>query len=65
MQCILKDNGKLIPRCSPRPNILEDIHSGTEKNKREIFGRFIEGRWGAFVNQLPTSDTKNESNFEE
>ena len=43
-----------------------DTKCNREKEKRERFGRLNEGRYGTLLNPPPTSsDTKNETDFEE
>ena len=44
VQCILKDNGKIVPCHSPILLKAENIYSKTEQNKRKSFGRLIKGK---------------------
>ena len=44
-QFILKENGKVVPHCSPKPLRVEEIRSATEQNKCKVFGGLIKERW--------------------
>ena len=64
-QWILKYNVKVVPRRSPRPLLVEEIHSATEQNKLNCFCRLTDWIWVTLVNPPPTSsDTKNKTDFE-
>ena len=45
-QWILKANGRVVPRRSPRPLTTAELHSPTEAKKRQVFDELIERRWG-------------------
>ena len=48
-QWILKANGKVVPRRTHRPLSVSEIHSETEKKKRETFDALIERRLGSSI----------------
>ena len=48
-QWILKANGNVVPRRSPRPLTVAEINSETEQKKRSIFDTLIEKRWGTVI----------------
>ena len=58
-QWVLKSNGNVVPRRSHRPLKTEEIHSPVEKEKRKIFNRLIEERWGTSINP-PRKDSPEE-----
>ena len=43
-QWILKANGNVVPRQSPRPLTVAELHSPTERKTREIFNKLIQRR---------------------
>ena len=65
-QWILKANGNVVPRRSPRPLTVAKLHSPTELKKREIFDKLIERRWGsAIIPPKLENDTKEWSEYED
>ena len=46
-QCILKVNGRVVPRRSLRPLKVDELHSPVEIKKREVFDELIKRRWGS------------------
>ena len=65
-QWILKANGNVVPRRTPRKLTVAEIHSAEEEKKRKVFDALIERRWGTAFNP-PNSQTttSSDSNFEE
>ena len=63
-QWVLKENGRVIPRRTPRPPKLDEIHSATDLKKREIFDGLIDMRWGKSINP-PTSSTDSDKEYED
>ena len=58
-QWVLKANGNVVPRRSPRPLTTAEIHSPTEAKKRKIFDELIERRHGTSINPpKPTKSSK-------
>ena len=55
-QWILKGNGKVVPRRSPRPLQTAELHSPIEIKKRKVFDELIERRYG---NSTTSAKTKN------
>ena len=65
-QWILKANGNVVPRRSPRPLTVAELHSSTELKKREVFDKLIERRWGnAIIPSKLENDTKEWSEYED
>ena len=54
-QWVLKSNGNVVPRRTVRALQLAEIHSDTEKRKRDVFDALIERRWGSPMN-IPNTD---------
>jgi hypothetical protein len=48
-QWILKANGRVVPRRSHRPLTIDEEHSEHERQKRQLFDRLIERRWGTSI----------------
>ena len=61
---ILKANGNVVPRRSPRPLTVAELHSPTELKKREVFNMLIERRWGnAIIPSRLENNTKEWSEY--
>ena len=59
-QCILKANGRVVPRRSLRPLKVDEIHSPAEIKKREVFDELIERRW---CSQITPSNIQKQNVF--
>jgi hypothetical protein len=66
-QWILKANGNVVPRRSPRPLTVAELNSETEQKKRSIFDTLIEKRWGTAISppQQSKHDDDEDREFEE
>ena len=71
-QWVLKSNGNVVPRQTVQALQLAEIHSDTEKCKRDVFDALIERRWGSPMSTPNTDETEmmtdaedNESNNDE
>ena len=64
-QSILKSNGYVVPIRTLCHLHVDDIHIPEEQKKWNIFGAFIERRWGTFVNPPTVSTTSNDKIWEE
>ena len=53
-QWILKANGNLFPRRTPRPLNTAELNSENEKRKCEIFSECISKRWETSISPPPT-----------
>ena len=60
-QCILKANGRVVPRRSLRPLKVDELHSPVESKKREVFDELIKRRWGS---PMTSSNTQQPNVFE-
>ena len=49
-QWVLKANGRIVPRRTCRPLNTSELHSPTEKRKRDVFNRLIEAKLGTSIN---------------
>ena len=64
-QWVLKSNGNVVPRRTVRALQLDEIHSDTEKRKRDVFDALIERRWGSPMSTPNTDDTEMTTDAEE
>ena len=67
-QWILKANGNVVPRRSPRPLNSVELHDPDEIEKRKTFDALIERRWGTSINPPKVKDTQpsdTDDEFEE
>ena len=71
-QWVLKSNGNVVPCRTILALQLAEIHSDTEKRKRDIFDDLIERRWGSpmstpntDVTNMTTDTEENEHNEDE
>lgn len=64
-QWILKANGNVVPRRSPRKLTVAELHSETEAKKRKVFDVLIEKRWGTAINPPPTPKDDKDNDLEE
>ena len=64
-QWVLKSNGNVVPRRTVRALQLAEVHSDTEKRKRDIFDGLIERRWGSPMSTPNTDDTDMTTDVEE
>ena len=64
-QWVLKSNGNVVPRRTVRALQLDEIHSDTEKRKRDVFDALIERRWGSPMRAPNTDDTEMTTDAEE
>ena len=63
-QWVLKANGKVVPQRTTRPLHTDELHSPTEKRKREVFDELIERRWGTSINP-PAENTPKDDEYVE
>ena len=64
-QWVLKSNGYMVP-CRTVPALqLAEVHSDTEKRKRDIFDALIERRWGSPMSTPNTDDMDMTTDTEE
>ena len=54
-QWVLKSNGKVIPRRSTRPLTAAELDSPSELEKRKLFDKLIQGRYGETMSPSPIS----------
>jgi len=52
-QCILKSNGKVVPRRSVRPLTRDEEISDTEIDKRQLFDKLIKEKLGDSITPMP------------
>ena len=64
-QCIIKSNRYVVPRQTLPPLHIDELHSPEEQNKRNMFGDYIQRRWGTYTNPPPVSTTSNDNIWEE
>ena len=64
-QWVWKSNGNVVPRRTIRALQLDEIHSDTEKCKRDVFDALIERRWGSPMSTPNTDDTEMTTDAEE
>ena len=64
-QWVLKANGNVVPRRSPRKLTVAETNSATKIKKREVFDKLIEGRWGTSINPPQIKKGKEDNDFEE
>jgi len=64
-QWILNSRGNVLPRRSPRPLTVAEIHSEHEKSKRKIFDDLIQRRHGTSLNPPIVRDEEESDEFEE
>ena len=57
-QRVLKSNGEVVPRRSVRPLQEAEVHSPSEKRKREIFTELIRKRWGDSMKSVQPAKPK-------
>ena len=63
---ILKVNGSVVPRQSPQPLTVAELHSPMELKKHEVFDKLIERRCGnAIIPSKSKSDDKEWSEYED
>ena len=62
-QWIMKANGNVVPRHQLRPLQIAEIHSDTEKAKRQVYDDLIKKRWGTSVNLPPSLGEKDKSDY--
>ena len=55
-QWVLKANGNVVPRRSVRPLHTAELHSASERSKREAFTALIERRHGTSIQPPPSND---------
>ena len=59
-QWILKANGKIVPRCTLRSLLVDDLHNPIEIKKREVFDSLIKKKWGDSITPPPISESKTD-----
>jgi len=63
-QWVLKANGNVVPRRSSRPLSVAELHSPTEIEKRKVFDKLIQGRWGTAMSPPQTTSKPDAEDFE-
>jgi hypothetical protein len=62
-QWVLKANGRVVPRRTVRSLTIAELHSDTEKRRREIFDGLIERRWGTAMIPPPIDSPVRQKDY--
>mmetsp|Transcript_26699 Transcript_26699/g.37842 ORF Transcript_26699/g.37842 Transcript_26699/m.37842 type:complete len:775 (+) Transcript_26699:4067-6391(+) len=63
-QMILKANGTTVPKRTVRPLTVAEIHSDSEKKKRNVYDRLIEARHGTSINPPSKEKVKSDNEWD-